>query len=469
MLQHLRRVGRPESFRASGSVVLLACIGVAVTLVAVASSAAVSAPSFARPMTYPTASMPGQVALGDLNGDGKPDLAIAADGPVSVLLNRGDGTFQQRRDYATRVGGHESVAIGDLNSDGKLDLVLSNGGANTISVLLGNGDGSFQPGRDYAAGAAPISVAIADLNGDGHLDVAAAREGTGQDITHGALVVFFGKGDGSLQARRDYPTGTTPGTLVLGDVNGDGKPDLAIFNERGAPGANTVSVFTNDGAGGFQARRNYQTGITPRALAIGDLNGDNRLDLAVATERANTVSVLINRGDGTFRPKRDYATGYLPGTVAIGDLNGDGKPDIATGGSAFLTRPTTLSVLIGKGDGSFEPRLEYAAGGFATRLAIGDLNGDDKPDLAVTHALYGATVSVLFNAPVHCTVQDVRRMTLAAAKRMIALASCHVGKVRRAYSKTVRRGRVISQKPKPGAVLPNGGKVDFVFSSGRKR
>src|SRR5829696_4599587 len=117
-LQHMRRLGGPVSLRARGSAVLLACVAVALAVGVVASSAPVPSLSFARPTTYATASRPGQVAIGDLTGDGKSDLAIAADGPVSVLLNRGDGTFQKKRDYATRTSGHESVAIGDLNGDG---------------------------------------------------------------------------------------------------------------------------------------------------------------------------------------------------------------------------------------------------------------------------------------------------------------------------------------------------------------
>src|SRR5207237_952879 len=129
----------------------------------------------------------------------------------------------------------------------------------------------------------------------------------------------------------------------------------------------------------------------------------------------------------------------------------------------------TVSVLANRGDGSFHTKLDYASGHERWSVAIGDLNGDHKQDLTTANADEGGTgtVSVLLNTPGLCTVQDVKGKTLATAKRTIARANCRVGKIRRAYSKTVKRGRVISEKPKPGTVLPNRGKVNLVVSRGR--
>jgi hypothetical protein len=439
--------------------VLVACASVALTL-GIAALSASSAPSFAAPRSYPTGSEPYSVAIGDLNGDGKPEL-VTANGryetnTISVLANRGDGTFRAKLDYATGLG-PESVAIGDLNGDGKAELATANVAANSVSLFFNRGDGTFQAKRDYATGSGPFSVAIGDLNGDGKPDLATANANNGGA---GTVSVLLNRGDGSFGTKVDYATGRFPTSVAVGDLNGDGRPELATANAD----ANSVSVFLNRGDATFQAKRDYTTGLGPDSVVIGDLNGDGKPELATANGAANSISVLLNRGDGSFQASLDYATGSGPFSVAIGDLNGDGRLDLATahGGA------NSVSVLLNMSDGSFQADRDYATARSPVSVAIGDLNGDGKPELATANR-EANSVSVLINATGLCTVPDVKWKMLRAAKRTMARADCRVGKIRRAYSKTVKRGRVISQKPEPGTVLPTLGKVSLVVSRGRKR
>ena len=268
--------------------VVIASVGVVSGSLGVAALFASSAPSFAPARSYAAGRGPDSVAIADLNGDAKPDLVTANSlaSSVSVLLNRGGRNFQVKRDY--RVGrGPTSVAIGDLNGDGKQDLVSANYEANTVSVLANRGNGSFEAKRDFATGYGPGSVALRDLNGDGKVDLVTANAGEEDD---GTVSVLLNSGEGSFGAKRDYATGGGPWSLGLGDLNGDGKPDLVT-----AGGGDSVSVVLNIGDGSFAAKRDYGTGEGPSSVAIGDVNGDGKPDIATSNNDDYTVSVFANR------------------------------------------------------------------------------------------------------------------------------------------------------------------------------
>jgi hypothetical protein len=262
-----------------------------------------------------------------VNVDGEPDLVVTDyDGNfVDVLLGLGGNSFELVEPCSTcanvpaSVGVHPlSVAIADVNGDGKPDLATANSGSGNVSILLGNGDGTFQAQLEFSTGSqsAPSSVVIEDLNGDGKPDLATANNGSNN------VSILLGNGDGTFQAQVSYGAGTGPYSIGIADLNGDGKPDLAVANN----GSNTASVLPGNGDGSFQPQLVYDTGSSPTSIAIGDLNDDGRPDLAIADNGSNDVTVVIS-GD-TFGPAT-YAAASDPFAIAIADFNGDGKPDLA--------------------------------------------------------------------------------------------------------------------------------------------
>jgi hypothetical protein len=348
-----------------------------------------SAVSFSAPVNYAVGQVPFSVAVGDFNGDGRPDLAVAnqVGNSVSVLLGNGDGSFQTARNFAAG-DTPKSVVIGDFNNDGKLDLAVANIVSNTVSVLLGNGDGTFQTPQTFATGFFPFSVAVGDFNGDGKPDLAVANE-TGSSVS-----VLLGNGDGTFQTPQNYFVGFAADSVAVGDFNGDGKPDLAVSG-------NGVSVLLGNGDGTFQTPQNYGAGGgTALSVAVSDLNGDGKSDLAVANNLLpGTVSVLLGNGDGTFQAAHNFAVGADAVSVVVGDFNGDGKPDLAVPNVS----QNSVSVLLGNGDGTFQTAHNFAVGASPWSVAMGDFNRDGKPDLAIANAA-GNSVSVLLNALVSTTV-----------------------------------------------------------------
>jgi hypothetical protein len=397
-------------------------------------------PSFAAKQDFSTGSQPQSVAVGDLNGDGKLDLAVANDGAntVSVLLNTtapgaATFTFAANQDFAAGAA-PTSVAVGDLNGDGKLDLVIANFSANSVSVLFntttpGAATPTFAAHQDFAIGSGPFSVTVGDLNGDGKLDLVTANFNSN---TVSVLLNTTAQGNptATFTAKQDFGTGTVPISVAMGDLNGDGKLDLVIANFN----SNTVSVLLNTTTPGaatptFAAKQDFATGAGPFSVAMGDLNGDGKLDLVIANEGANTVSVLLNTtapGAATpsFAAKQDFATGAIPESVAVGDLNGDGKLDLAVANAS----DNTVSVLLnttapGAATPSFAAKQDFATGSAPESVAVGDLNGDGKRDLVIANTA-DDTVSVLLNttAPGATTPSFAAKQDFATGSEPISVA-----------------------------------------------
>jgi hypothetical protein len=407
----------------------------------------ITAADISPKVDFATGTAPYSVAIGDLDGDGRPDLAVAnfSSNTVSIFRNITSSgsitaaSFAAKVDFATG-SAPISVAIGDLDGDGKPDLAVANEAGNTVSVLRNtssSGSISFAGQVAFATGfgSNPYSVAIGDLDGDGKPDLAVANHGNNK------VSVFrntSSSGSINFATKADFATGTTPGSVAIGDLDGDGKPDLAVANEV----SNTVSVFRNTSSSGsinFATKVDFATGTTPGSVAIGDLDGDGKPDLAVTNEAstAHSVSILGNTsvsGSINFDSKVDFQTGNTAMSVAIGDLDGDGKPDLAVSnyqdGTVSVLRNTTLS----SGSINFNPKVDFATGGGPRSVAIGDLDGDGKPDLALANGSSN-TVSVLRDNPVFpptVTAMDILGLTSAtpasAAFSLRLLSTAYTGK-----------------------------------------
>jgi len=327
--------------------------------------------TFSTHTDYPVGYGPYGIAVGDFNGDGKPDIATASD-TASVLLNTGS-SFATHTDYPVG-NGPRGIAVGDFNGDGKPDIATANSGDNTASVLLNTGSG-FAAHTDYLLWYGPYCIAVGDFNGDGKLDIATANN------YFSTASVLLNSGDG-FATHTDYTVGIYPYGIAVGDFNGDGKPDIATANF----GASTASVLLNTGSG-FANHTDYTVGSVPIGIAVGDFNGDGKPD--IATTSLIVVSVLLNLGDG-FTTHTDYTVENHPVAIAVGDFNSDGKLDIATANG-----DSTVSVLLNTGSG-FAAHADYAVGRYPWGIAVGDFTANGMLDIATANE-FASTVSVLLN------------------------------------------------------------------------
>ena len=349
--------------------------------------------SFAAQRVLPVGLNPTAVAVVGDGGFG--DLAVTNqfDSTVSVLLNLGDGGFAAQVTYP--VGQNPAaLTVSDLNGDGRPDLAVANYGPlsadffGTVSVLLNVDGGIFGPQTTYDAGYGPCSIVAGNFYLNGLPDLVETN------ISGDSVSLFQNNdaGPGTFLPRITYVNNAygSPISVAVGDFNRDGQPDLAFVGNSG----DFVDVLLNSGGGVFSPQVTYAVGLAPTSVAVADFNGDGWPDLAVAnTGPPGSVGVLLNLGDGGFGLQTEYLVGTSPQSVAVGDFNGDGHWDIAVVNAG----DGNVEVLVNLGDGGFAAQVTFRVGNDPTSVAVGDLNGDGYPDLAAT-SYDGGTVSVLLNA-----------------------------------------------------------------------
>jgi VCBS repeat protein/flagellar hook capping protein FlgD len=390
--------------------------------------------SFAA-QTYPLSSFSRSIAAADLNGDHRPDLVTGNAGTASVFLNHGDGTFETPASYEVQ-GYLTTVAIGDLDGNGSPDIAVADD-YGTMNALINDGNGAFAFGGNTPLYGQAGGVVVADFDGDGHDDVAVPRYDLGQ------VIALAGRGDGSFQFPALYfATGMGANGIAVGDVNGDHRPDVvtadqgdvgggtmsvlvsgaprpcrrddlasgisasglvsADFNADGAPdlaATNEVGkllVFMNDGLGGFGAGQPYPLGNLSQNLSAGDLDGDSRADLVASNFTESTLTLYYNGGDGTFSGGKDLSMGPHPRWVEVADVDGDGRPDLVTADYNDAIYNGSVTVRRNLGDRQFGPPVSYGVGVGPYMVRAANLNHDDMLDLVVDN-YDGQSVSILIN------------------------------------------------------------------------
>lgn len=340
---------------------------------------------------------PLDLAVGDVNGDGKLDVVTANSGTndVSVLLGDGRGHFRPAPGAPFDAGPRPHLLVlADFNRDGKLDVAVTAHDSNDVRVFLGGGDGRFaaSPGSPFRAlSRTPPhnhGLAAGDVNGDGAPDVTTSNQ------NDRSASVLLGNGRGQFQAApgSPFPVGGAPYLHALGDMNGDGTLDLVLPNLVG----DSVALLVSVGKGGFApaAGSPHPVAHRPYFAAVADLDGNGGLDVVVTHDDIGQVTVLLGDGRGGLRPSpaSPVEAGHRGWKIAFGDVNRDGKLDMVTPAWS----DSAAVVLLGDGRGGFTlpPDSLYPVGRAPSGIALADVNGDAKPDL-LTADSEGNSVTVL--------------------------------------------------------------------------
>lgn len=370
-------------------------ITMTILLAGLASSASAQFCNFDEPIAYQlndqgSGTNPNFIASGDIDNDGDIDLIADSNGPgndpTTIMWNDGTGIFTQGPTL-TSAWGFGEVALGDMDGDGDLDVLRCNFHSNGVYFFRNQGGGTFDPGIYYSGGGGCVSVVFADIDGDSDLDFVTVDKFGGQirpyrninglgftsvglfecnaqpygmdsgDVDHdgdtdiivgneesNTVTVVYNDGNGNFPTRQAFVVGERPVDVILRDLNSDGNLDAVATDWDGLINlGNTVSVLMGDGAGGFGARQTYTTGVAPNSIQAADLNDDGVLDLVVACQVGDVISLLPGVGDGTFGPTQTLDHGSQPIGVTLNDFDGDGAIDIAYVDNTFSDLYTAIN------------------------------------------------------------------------------------------------------------------------------
>ncbi|CAM2718619.1 unnamed protein product, partial [Rotaria socialis] len=352
-------------------------------------------------------SEPVSVAVGDFDNDSQLDIVVANYGAntVTVFLGYVKGNFTSQISYSTGVQSWPScVIVGDFNRDNQLDIATSNFNINNVGILLGYGNGSFSNVTTYSTGdgSSPRFIGAGDFNNDSILDIAVANYGSND------FVILFGVDDGSFLCGNSYGTGqaSAPRALAVGDFNGDNRLDVAVINSA----LNSISIFLQNGKDIYAGVQSYSTSSKsqPYAVAVADLNSDGLLDIVVTNYGTDNIGIFLGRGSGVFNTLTTYSTGTFsgPSDIDIADLNNDNRLDIVVSNY----RTDNVAILFGYGNGSFYNRVFYSTGNYSqpNTVIICDFNNDKILDIAVANSgasdifiLYGFGHGIFGNESVY--------------------------------------------------------------------
>ena len=337
--------------------------------------------AFAAPASYSAGQSPYAVVVGNLDGDGLPELVVGNENSDDIAILQGDGaggfgpaTFLAAGD------GAQGVTLADIDGDGDADIVVANLFASTLSIFRNQGNGTFGAAESLGCGANPHAIISTDLDGDTDPDLASANGGAG-------VSVFLNNGAGSFAAGVGYAAGPNPRDIAAADVDGDGDGDLVVSNEADG----TVSVLLNSGSGTFATHQPYPVGPQPQSVSVADIDGDGDIDIAVPSAGSATVALLLGNGTGVFTARTPVQTLASPLSARIHDVDSDGKIDI------IVTGFERVAIHRGNGSGGFAGGSSYAATLGARSPWPADVDGDSRVDLVVVGSIANA-VAVLRNA-----------------------------------------------------------------------